>query len=410
MGARVIIRDDPPLHPIFTPECHRAMLARVASPGPDPLFPAGSRTTFEGLRARIREECIPANVTLEITLRCNLRCVHCYNFDRALPYLPLADRDQELSDPEVFRILGEIQAAGCITVTFTGGEALVHPGLDAFVRHARSLGMIVVVKSNGVLLDPPTARRLADAGVSRVDVSVYGAEGATHDAFVKVAGAFARTMEGAKAAKAAGLEVGFSFVLTRGNAGELEAMMAWARVMDIPFAVDPQVTARYDGSRSSLDERVDRATLEQIYRGPLRVPAAACRPDRSVQCSCARTVAAVSAHGVVYPCIGAPMPAGNIREKPFAEIWKTSPVFQWIRGLTLDDFKACQPCEHRLHCRRSSGVVFVNTGNYTGPERFGDDWTCMEAEVLHRIHDESPPVEPADSAGAGALRRHSQDD
>src|SRR5713101_832116 len=98
-------------------------------------------TRLDQLRRRAYERCIPLNVTLEITLRCNLRCVHCYNFDRDLPYLPLKKREEELSDVEILRILDQVRDEGCLYLALTGGEALLHPRLDDFVRHAAQAGM-----------------------------------------------------------------------------------------------------------------------------------------------------------------------------------------------------------------------------------------------------------------------------
>jgi radical SAM protein with 4Fe4S-binding SPASM domain len=269
--------------------------------------------------------------------------------------------------------------------------------------------MYVTVKSNGTLAHPDAVSTLTDAGANAMDISLYGATAATHDVFVKASGAFDKTLRGAHAARAAGLRVKFSFVIVRGNAGEVEAMIALAEKMGIAYSLDPQITARYDGSRSSLDLRVDPDTLEGLYRGPLRhlIPPPDPRPNRSVQCACARSVCGISALGEVYPCIGAPVPSGNLRQHSFAEIWKSSAALNHIRGLRLADFKACQPCEHRPYCRRSSGVIYNNTGDYTGPAELGGEWTCQEAEVLHRIHDDGV-VEKA-PASAGALRRHSVD-
>ena len=114
---------------------------------------------------------------MEITLLCNLRCVHCYNFDRQEPYLPMRSTREELSDEEIHRIIDEVRAEGCLFLAFTGGEALVHPGLVSFVEHARSLGTYVRLKSNGVLLTDAKAKELVHAGVSAVDISLYGAAG-----------------------------------------------------------------------------------------------------------------------------------------------------------------------------------------------------------------------------------------
>ena len=362
---------------------------------------------LEELRRRAFDKCIPLTVTLEITLRCNLRCVHCYNFDRDLPYLPLKKREEELSDAEIFRILDEVRDEGCLYLALTGGESLVHPRLGDFVRHSASAGMMVTVKSNGTLLDAANSRKLAAEGAAAVEVSLYGADAATHDGFVKHDGAFARTVEGARAALDAGMRVKFSFVVVQRNADQVDRMMALASSIGVPYGIDPQITARYDGSRSSLDLRVDRPTLEKLYRGTIAhlVPPAIENPT-SVQCACARSVCGISAFGEVYPCIGAPVPSGNLRAQSFHDIWTTSAELNRIRGLRLDDFAACKSCQHMPHCRRSSGVIFSNTGLYTGPAALGDDWTCMEAEVLHAIHDD--PTTPTPSAPT-PLRRHSLD-
>ena len=62
-------------------------------------------TRMDQIRRRAYEKCIPLNVSFEITLRCNLRCVHCYNFDRDLPYAPEKNRDDELALVLPFRAL-----------------------------------------------------------------------------------------------------------------------------------------------------------------------------------------------------------------------------------------------------------------------------------------------------------------
>ncbi len=354
-------------------------------------------THLNRLQRRAFESCIPLNVTFEITLRCNLRCVHCYNFDRDLPYAPEKSREDELSDREVHRILDEVRAEGCLFLAFTGGEALLHPGLEEFIRHARETGMAVRLKSNGSLLSPKTVERTAAAGATAVDISLYGARAETHDAFVKSPGAFERTIAGARRARDTGLDVRLTFVLVRQNADEIASMIELAGRLGISYTVDPQISARYDGSRSSLDNRLDRATLDRLFRGPLRQHLPPRDVHRtSVQCSCARSVCGITAFGVVYPCIGAPMPAGDLRRQSFREVWRDSPGFRWIRSLTLESFPACGSCEHITYCPRSSGVVYSNTGLYNGPERFGEDWSCLEAEVFHRIHDETdaPPDLP----------------
>lgn len=338
------------------------------------------------LMAKAYEACVPLFSTIELTLKCNLRCVHCYNFDRSTP-MPKEATGTDLTPPEIFKLIDGLQEAGGLEISFSGGEALLHPHLDDFVRYARERMFAVRIKSNGMLLTPERAAKLVEAGAYAVDVSLYGASAETHDAFTTVKGSFNRTVAGVKAAVDAGLKVSTSFCLTRGNAGEIGEMIALSESLGVSYTLDPQLTARYDGTTSSLDHRVDAETLEALFRGPLRAALGGpqCYPDKDVQCSCARTVVGISASGEVYPCIGAPVPSGNLREQGFLDIWKTSPALNRIRGLVIDDFEDCKSCPDRPFCRRSSGVVFTNTGNYTGSE----PWTCQEAAIIHKLYDEA---------------------
>src|SRR5438094_2963267 len=70
------------------------------------------------------EQCIPLNVTLELTLRCNIRCTHCYNFDRDQPRRAPT---RELSMEEIRALMGDLRRAGTLFLSLTGGEAMVHP-------------------------------------------------------------------------------------------------------------------------------------------------------------------------------------------------------------------------------------------------------------------------------------------
>jgi len=335
--------------------------------------------------ARLAEErCVPLSVTLELGLACNLRCVHCYNFDRDLPRHPSPTRGAEMSDAEIFRVIDEVRAEGALFLAFTGGEPLSHPRLDEFVAHAARTGMLVRLKSNGTLLTRARARDLTRRGVRAVDVSVYGASSRTHDDFVRQDGAFVKTLAGIRNSRQAGLEVRLSFIVSSANSEEVTSMIVLAHRLDVPFNLDTHLTARHDLSRSSLGLALDRSAFERLYRGPLapfvRAPRAQGDP---IACPCARSVCGIGSCGDVYPCIGAPLPAGNVRGGGFRAIWRESPTLRWVRGLRNTDFSACDGCSHAPYCHRTSGVMLNNTGEFTGPRNFGDDACCVEAEVIH---------------------------
>lgn len=320
---------------------------------------------------------LPLNVTLELTTRCNIKCDHCYNYDRRCAP-PAAQRD-ELSDVQILDLIDQIAAAGGFSLHLSGGEALLHRGLFDFIARARQHHLQVTLKTNGVALAPKVAKRLDDAGVSQVDISIYGGSAQSHDTFTHAPGSFEKTLAGIRAAAATSMEVQISYCLMQQNAHEVDAIFALAQKHQTHLQIDPQITGRHDGDLDPVRFRVDENTLRGLYAGPLApLIADGCHQNESIHCACAQGTCGITANGLVYPCIGAPIEAGNIREKSFAEIWHHSPVLQRLRNLSVTDFPTCAPCELKSHCQRSSGSVLSSTGDYYG----ADAWTCMQAQVL----------------------------
>jgi len=330
---------------------------------------------------------IPLRVTLELTLRCNIRCTHCYNFDRGLPR---AAGGAELGFDEIRSLLDDLRQAGTLYLSLTGGEAMVHPRFWDVLDEAAARHFAVTVLSNGTLLSEGNCDRLcAVPALDGVSLSVYGARDETHDGVTRVRGSFRRTMEGARRLRDRGADVLLKLVVLGANAHEVGEMIRAAEEEGFAHSIDTTITGRYDGTLGSLDTRADLATLEALYRGPLRglLEERLAHPsDDEFKCNCARANAAVTSTGDVYPCIAAPLKAGNVREERFPRIWRDSPVFAWIRGLRVADFATCAPCPLKAWCRRNAGSALLLHGDYTGV----DPWTCGEAEIIRGVMDESP--------------------
>ncbi|HEY4186302.1 MAG TPA: radical SAM protein [Polyangia bacterium] len=344
---------------------------------------------------------VPLNVSLETTLECNIRCVHCYNFDRDEPRARrksatacgsgAAHEATQLSTDELLAVMGDVRAAGCLFLSLTGGEVLTHPDLFALLDRARDLNLAVQLLTNGTMLRPGIAGKLARyPNLLGASISLYGASAGVHDGITQVVGSFVRTWEGVERLRAAGVAVRLKFIVMRQNAHETEAMMQMATARDFPYSVDLTITARHDGTDGSLAARVESAQLESLYRGPLRplLPPGRRPPPaaETFNCNCARGNCAISATGDVYPCISVPWSAGNVRQQSFGDIWRGSPVFNHIRGLTLQSFAKCAPCPDRGYCTHDRGAAFNATGDYTG----ADPFLCETAALAHRLADEEP--------------------
>lgn len=337
------------------------------------------------LHAWARQQHVPLAATVEITQRCNIRCRHCYNFDRDVPRTEAAC-GPELGRPEILELIGDLHRAGCFFLSFTGGEALLHPDLFLFMDRASELNMAIGLLTNGVLLRPGVVGQLARyPNLNRVAVSFYGATAGTHDGVTQAPGSFDRTWAGVRAMQDKGIPVRLKFIVMRDNADEVEQMKAQAQATGLPYNIDLTVTARHDGTRGSLDTRIDLVQLQRLYRGPLRdqLPRGPRRDfsDDRFSCNCARGNCAVTAQGDVQPCMSVPLVAGNVRKQPFAEIWQSAPLFQWIRGLRLSDYPACAPCAHKSWCSWERGAAVTYSGSYTGT----DPLVCARAQLSHEL-------------------------
>jgi GTP 3',8-cyclase len=170
------------------------------------------------------------DLRVSVTDRCNFRCVYCMPrevYGRDFPFLPRAEL---LTFEEIERLARAFAGHGVRKVRITGGEPLVRRDLERLVAAlARIPGLDLTLTTNGTLL-PAKARALADAGLSRVTVSLDSLDDdvfrAMNDADVTVAPVLA----GIEAAAAAGLPVKVNCVVKRGvNEGEVVPMARFFR-------------------------------------------------------------------------------------------------------------------------------------------------------------------------------------
>ncbi len=318
---------------------------------------------------------IPLFTTVEVSQECNLSCRHCYNFDRRNKHTTY----NFITLEEQLKALDDLIALGAFYIAFTGGEPLLYKGLFTLIDRVIEQHCIVRIKSNGLLLNTAMIQRLIEHGVYSLDISLYGSNDQEYRDFTGY-GVYAQVIEGIKQAKKAGINITLNILLHKGNYRSIDKMIALAKELKLSFNITDEITARYDGSGVDGSWRLEEAELEWLYQSEYKSYFAYDNSSRSVQCSCARTVCALSATGDIYPCIGAPIRAGNIRNSSIAKIWHGSTQLNKIRLLKREDFIKCSKCQFIEKCSRSSGSVYVNTGNYTGC----DPYTHLTAQLRAR--------------------------
>jgi radical SAM protein with 4Fe4S-binding SPASM domain len=310
---------------------------------------------------------VPLSVHLDVTYRCNERCEHCY-----LEH----EGTDELTTDEIRDFLAQLAEAGTFFLTISGGEPLLRRDCFEIIEYARGLKFNVKLKTNAVLVGKEEARRLRDAGVEQVQVSVYSHKAEIHDGITKLPGSLARTLEGIRLMREAGLKVTLANVLMRSNAADYFGVGELAAVTGAQYTLDPTITPMLNGDSSILGLRLPSESLRTVFRderlvgdvGEFCAPPAPIGDDirEGIPCSAGHTSCYVSPRGEVYPCVQFPLACGSLRRQSFAEIWAESAQLREVRGIRAKDLSTCSTCAHLGTCTRCPGLAFME-GNMRGP-------------------------------------------
>lgn len=321
---------------------------------------------------------IPIIATIEVTQICNFSCRHCYNFDRInLEKHPLSQL--AMTPMRILHLIDELSNAGTLFLNLSGGEALANPEIFSYIQRARKNHMEVRLKTNAALINEKMAQKLSLAQVCGVDISLYGISDDSYEKLTNSKNALTKVIQAIDLLKSNNIDTNISIILHRHNVHELEKMIDFCNSKNLPYQISTEVTGRYDGTNDSRQYEITNEQFESLLNSKYGHYFQSDVPKGSYQCSCARSICGISFSGEVYPCIGAPIASGNITNSSFEMIWKNSSELNKIRNLKTSDFTSCVNCDVQEKCNRSSGSIYINTGNYTGCDQVTLDQAKIRA-------------------------------
>jgi AdoMet-dependent heme synthase len=333
----------------------------------------------------------PFLVALNLTRRCNLRCDHCY-----LDAGTRADGEQgELTTDEVKKVIDEIAALSqeCMVV-MTGGEPLLRSDIETLVAYAAEQQLMVVLGTNGVLLDSSRAERLKAAGLAGAGISVDSLKPDFHDDFRGCPGAWGKTMNALDACRDAGLAFQIHYSVTDDNADEFETMVDFAKstgalALNVFFLVctgrGEKVTNISHDTYEDVLRRVTAASHDQtelmirakcaphFKRMALELdpnwPITLAQGYEAGGCLAGTRYCRVTPEGAVTACPYMEAEVGSVRETPFADIWRNAKQFEQLRKPQLEG--RCGDCEYTKMCGGCRARPFARDGNL-----MGEDFLC----------------------------------
>jgi pyrroloquinoline quinone biosynthesis protein E len=299
----------------------------------------------------------PLWLLLELTYRCPLHCVYCYN------PLDFARVDDEMATADWLRVLREARALGAVQLGLSGGEPLLRDDLEDITAEAHRLGYYVNLITSGVGLSDQRLRALREAGLDHIQVSFQDSTREVND-FLSHTKTFELKRRVAELVKRHGYPMVLNCVLHRLNIDHVDAIIGMAErigadyleLANVQFYSWAHINREHlMPSRAQLEaaERITQRWRQKLA-GKMRLFFVVpdyyeTRPKRCLN-GWGTTFMTVTPDGTALPCHTARMLPGlafpNVREVSVREAWYESDGFNRFRGTGWMK-EPCASCEER---------------------------------------------------------------
>ena len=240
----------------------------------------------------------PVEVSIEVTRRCPLECLHCYN---NLPMGDLDARNQELTKEEHFQILDELVEIGVFWLLYSGGEIFARKDFLEIYTYAKQKGFLITLFTNGILINERIADYLLEWPPFAIEITLYGRTKKTYEKLTGIPGSYERCLRGIELLRQRGLPLKLKTVPTTVNKHEVFAMKRFAEEeLGVDFKWDGQINPRIDCSQSPLGVRL---SPEEVVALDMHSPKAASEYRQLVEPELTGTPT-LSKHDTVYVCGG----------------------------------------------------------------------------------------------------------
>ncbi len=311
-------------------------------------------------------------ISWNITRRCNLSCNHCY--------LPAAFKSSdtqevnpsyELSTAKALQVIDQIADVNPeVMLILSGGEPLLRKDIFELAGHASDRGMMVVLGTNGTLIDHDVVARLKQSGVTGVSISLDSTTPETHDRIRLSKGSWKKSVEAIEICRTNDLSVQINTVVTKTNFYGIAELIQYARSLGAnvfsPFFL--VCTGRgeelTDITPEQYDEVLSLIAYVQRKRGDMMIRTRCAPTFRRIlyqsnpesnllkldagKCMAGLHYCRITPEGTITPCPYMNITVGDLGKETFSDIWDNSEEFKSLRNPSLKG--KCGACEFNLIC------------------------------------------------------------
>lgn len=331
-----------------------------------PVIRRANKTTQEFLEEHFKGKPHLTSFQIELTSRCNERCVHCY--------IPNKDEMTDIDPAFYYDVLNQCRDMGLLNITLSGGEPMLHPQFVDFLRKAKDYDFSINILSNLTLLNDEIVTEMKANRLSSVQVSLYSMKAEIHESITGLPGSFEKTKNAILKLIENDIPLQISCPTMKQNKNCYADVLNWAHEHKCRAVTDYIMMARCDNTVDNLDNRLSLdevgKVISDILENDIEYQNEILRSDfytveerdisNDIVCGVCIDTLCMVANGNVYPCAGwQSYICGNLKETPLREIWEMSPKVKYLRGLRKKDFPECLECKDRAFC----AMCMVRNGN-----------------------------------------------
>jgi len=296
---------------------------------------------------------------IEITSRCNERCIHCY-----IPN-PKKTNGIDIDLPFIYRVMDEAKELGTLQLTLSGGELFMHKNITEILLHARQNDFSISILSNLVLLTDDHIKTLKEINPSIVQVSLYSMKAIEHDTITQVKGSFVITKNNIEKLVAAEIPVQISCPVMKLNRNSYKDVLTYANKVKSKAYTDFIMMAQTNLDTNNLSQRISLNEAEELLKDILDfdqdyLDLTLQQESRSNNiekfkkmpvCGVGHDSICLSADGNYFPCPGwQGLIVGNAHNQSLKDVWINSKQLKLLRKVTNESYSNCLICDALDYC------------------------------------------------------------
>jgi len=319
---------------------------------------------------------VPLSGSMELDLRCNLKCHHCYRDGEWDPNV--------LTTEEILKTLDDIAKAGTLWLLLTGGEIFLRRDFFEIYEHAKKRGLLVTLFTNATMITETIADRLLSNPPYQIEVTLYGYSQETYEKVTGIPGSREKCYRGVELLLSRKLPLKLKTIVMQTNKHEFMDMFHFAEERGVPFKWDTQINPNFDGSHMPCNVRLSpEEAVHFDFIVPSRVeeyrryfePRKDFRSPRLFSCGAGSRTFHIDPYGKMKMCLLLRDPEFSLKEMSFDRIWNE--MFPPVHERLRQPDHQCNECNLSSLCGKCPAWSQLEKGTMEARVEYG-------CEVGHR--------------------------